>query len=56
METETCEYCGQEIPEEEWHDHERGRDAKRLACPHQDLEEIAAAQEPDPTDWANRVW
>ena len=55
-ETWTCEYCGRWIPEDDRRDHERGRDEKRLACPHQDLEEIAAAREPDPSDWANRVW
>lgn len=54
METETCRYCRQEIPEDEWDDHEKGTDVRRLACPHQDLEEIAAAQESD--SWWDRVW
>jgi hypothetical protein len=43
VETEQCPHCRQEIPEEEWERHEAGLDVKRLACPHQDLDEIAEA-------------
>ena len=46
METETCEYCGQKIPEDERRDHEMGRDVRRLECPHQDLDQIAEEREP----------
>jgi hypothetical protein len=42
METEFCEFCGEFIPEDDRADHEQGRDAKRPACPHQDLDEIVA--------------
>jgi hypothetical protein len=51
---EACKFCGDVIPVEEWPDHEKGRDVARLACPHQDLEEIAAAEEP--ANWWERVW
>jgi hypothetical protein len=43
-ETETCPYCGEAIPVDEWNDHDKGKDAKRPACPHQDLDEIVAGQ------------
>lgn len=49
-----CPACGAWIPERDRADHERGVDTKRLECPHQDLEEIAAAQEP--ANWWERVW
>lgn len=49
-----CPACGQWISEEDRSEHERGVDTKRLACPHQDLEEIAAEREPQ--DLAHRVW
>jgi hypothetical protein len=50
METETCPYCEQPIPLDEWDRHEKGRDRKRMDCPHQDLEKIKVDQEP--VTWA----
>jgi hypothetical protein len=55
MEGETCPYCGESIPAAELEDHENGLDAKRLACPHQDLDEIVEGQQRS-DDWASREW
>lgn len=46
METETCPYCKEPIPQDEWERHEKGRDPKRLECPHQDLAAVKADHEP----------
>ena len=46
MEPEACPHCGQEIPSDEWDKHDEGRDAKRLDCPHQDLDLIKEDSEP----------
>jgi hypothetical protein len=39
-----CPLCEQEIPDADWPDHETGRDANRLACPHQDVALVAASR------------
>jgi hypothetical protein len=46
---EVCEYCGEPIPPGDLAEHKEGIDRKRMACPHQDLDEIAAT-------WGPQVW
>ena len=41
-----CVWCEQEVPDRDWPAHMAGRDAARLACPHQDVEAVRAAHEP----------
>ena len=48
---EVCEYCGKPIPPDELAIHKEGLDRKRMACSHQDLDEIADMWEPK--TWTN---
>lgn len=51
-----CPYCCELIPLDAVERHSAGIDARRLACPHQDISEIRESERPAPGDWGRRVW
>lgn len=53
----TCPACGfQPETEDEKERHEKGVDAKRLACAHQDIEAINALERPRHSTFNGQVW